>query len=421
MRERVNSRSERVEVGIPRRGLSTCDVALIGCGLVGKEVVRQLSSPRLSKIFRIVSLSNSRHTVSLDPTAASLDADALLALLPSSSSPLPASSSHPGIRYSAADPSQIIESMAASSRTTGRNAVLIDCTSTLSVPSLYPSALSAGVSVVTPNKKGFASSADLHGAIRDAQAGEGAGLCYAEATVGAGMPIHTTLKDLIATGDEVVKIEGVFSGTLSYLFNQFSPAAEDGIEPRKLSKIVREAKEHGHTEPHPADDLSGSDVARKLTILARYVSNSSSSSTASSLPALPSLPDGYLSVPTQSLIPASLANVRDPADFVAGLAEFDDEFDRLRDEAKAEGKVLRYVGVLDRTKGEIRCGLERYPLNHPFASLSGSHLSLAFHTKRYSARPLIVQGPGYPLEVTAMAVVADCVRVAERRGARLGL
>ncbi|GAA5823284.1 hypothetical protein JCM11251_007550 [Rhodosporidiobolus azoricus] len=427
--------------GLPwsaEQSLITCDVALVGVGLVGKEVVRQLCTPALRKVFRIVSLSNSRHTVFLNRDAPHLDADTLLALVPSSSSPLPASSPLPYVQYSTADPDTLVQSLSIAPSTSDRTpasasrtsthkcpTILVDCTSSLSFPSLYPFALSSGVSVVTPNKKGFASSARLYEDIMQAEASEGAGWCYAEATVGAGLPIQTTLRDLLATGDEVTKIEGVFSGTLSYLFNQFSPGKEaGGTLPRKFSEIVREAKEHGHTEPHPADDLSGSDVARKLTILARLMSRSTGFSHASSRPSLlplPDLPEGYASVPTQSLVPAALASIQDPAEFVARLAEYDEDFDQSRDEAEEEGKVLRYVGVVDRKTGEIKCGLEKYPLDHPFASLSGSHLSLAFYTKRYGDRPLIVQGPGYPLDVTAMAVVADCIRVAERCGARLGL
>ncbi|GAA5945505.1 hypothetical protein JCM10213_004182 [Rhodosporidiobolus nylandii] len=192
--------------------------------------------------------------------------------------------------------------------------------------------------------------------------------------------------------------------------------------PPKRSEIVRVAQEHGHTEPHPADDLSGCDVARKLTILARMVSlyNTSSSSPSSSPPS-PPLSEGYVSVPTQSLIPAALGDIEDASEFVARLPGFDADFDAMRDEAAREGRVLRYVGVIDCAKGQIKCGLRKYPTSHPFASLTGSHLSIAFWTKRYSERPLIVQGPGYPLEVTASAVVADCIRVAERCGARLGL
>ncbi|BGP18632.1 Homoserine dehydrogenase [Rhodosporidiobolus nylandii] len=255
---------------------------------------------------------------------------------------------------------QLVKHLAGLASSGDHPVIFIDCTSDLAVASLYPRALSSGVSVVTPNKKGFASSADLYNRISEAQKSPRA-FCCAEATVGAGLPIHTTLRDLLSTGDEITKIEGVFSGTLSYLFNQYSPA----------TKAERD--------------------------------------------------QGYVSVPTQSLIPAALGDIEDASEFVARLPGFDADFDAMRDEAAREGRVLRYVGVIDCAKGQIKCGLRKYPTSHPFASLTGSHLSIAFWTKRYSERPLIVQGPGYPLEVTASAVVADCIRVAERCGARLGL
>lgn len=106
---------------------------------------------------------------------------------------------------------------------------------------------------------------------------------------------------------------------------------------------------------------------------------------------------------------------------MADLAEYDEHFEKLRAAAAAEGKVLRYVGVLDPASGQATCGLRSYPPEHPFASLSGSHLSFAISSRRYAQSPLVVQGPGYPVEVTAAAVVADALRVAERFGCQITL
>ena len=220
--------------------------------------------------------------------------------------------------------------------------------------------------------------------------------------MGAGLPIISTLNDLVATGDEITKIEGVFSGTLSYIFNEFStPKGGD----KKFSDIVKFAKENGYTEPHPNDDLSGSDVARKLAILSRLVPELKNA-----------LPEGYLSVPTHSLTPAPLADVASGEEYVQRLPEFDGDYDALNKEAFNNGSVLRYVGVIDVKKAEIKASLETYPASHPFASsLSGSDNIIAFHTKRYSARPLLVQGSGAGADVTAMGVVADLIKIAERR------
>lgn len=122
-------------------------------------------------------------------------------------------------------------------------------------------------------------------------------------------------------------------------------------------------------------------------------------------------------MPTRSLTPAPLESCTSGDEYVARLPEFDADFDALNAEARAEGCVLRYVGVIDVEQGQIKASLEKYPADHPFAtSLSGSDNIIAFHTERYAARPLLVQGAGAGADVTAMGVVADLVRVAERRG-----
>ncbi|GAA6012338.1 hypothetical protein JCM11491_007099 [Sporobolomyces phaffii] len=391
----------------------SCAVALIGCGLVGKAVVEQLTSPTLAKVFSIVSLSNSKHTVSISPSASSLDAATLLSLLPPSSQPLPAASPHPAASYSRADPREVVKSLAAASRASNQHTILIDCTSDLSVTELYPLAISSGLSVVTPNKKGFSSSVDLWTKIVEAQSAPGAGSVFLEATVGAGLPVISTLRDMLKTGDEVTKIEGVFSGTFSYIFNNFSKPGGGGP---KFSEVVKIAKENGYTEPHPADDLNGSDVARKLTILSRLLSLQPSA-----LPALPDLPEGYASLNTESLIPSALAAIASGEEFVAKLPEYDAEFDKLRSEAEQEGKVLRYVGLIDRKSSTVKCALQKYPASHAFASaLSGSDNIVSFHSKRYPS-PLTIQGSGAGADVTAAGVVGDAIKVAERNGVRIPL
>lgn len=387
---------------------------------MGAQVVNQLLSPLLAKSFKIISLSNSKYTLSLAPASPALSPSTILSLLPKSSAPaLPEPSTQEGISFSLANSQDLIGRLAKLSKDTQRKIILIDCTSDLSVTELYPSAISAGISVITPNKKGFSSSAQLWHDILAAQKVAGSGLVYLEATVGAGLPIISTLKDLINTGDEVTKIEGVLSGTLSYIFNEFSKAGTPvpGEKKVKFSEVVKIAKENGYTEPHPADDLSGSDVARKLTILSRLISLSPSTT----LPPLPALVEGYASLPTKTLIPEALANIATGNEFVERLPEFDAEFDTMREEAEKEGKVLRYVGVIDAVNGMVKCGLEKYPYSHPFASFAGSVNIIAFHTKRYAEAPLIIQGSGAGNGVTAMGVVADAVKVAERFGVRFHL
>ena len=162
-----------------------------------------------------------------------------------------------------------IDDLAAYLSSAPGRAILVDNTSDPKLAASYPVFLRQGVSVVTPNKKGFSGDLSLW---RDifAAAAEGKAVVYHESTVGAGLPVISTLRDLVDTGDEVTRIEGVFSGTLSFLFNTFAPSSGGGGgASAKWSEVVAKAKELGYTEPDPRDDLNGMDVARKLTILAR--------------------------------------------------------------------------------------------------------------------------------------------------------
>lgn len=158
--------------------------------------------------------------------------------------------------------------------------ILVDNTSNQDVADSYPLFLNKGISIVTPNKKAFSGSYKLWEDIFNAASnGSGAnglgagGYVFHESSVGAGLPVIVTLKDLIRTGDEIRKIEGVFSGTMSFLFNSFQPTTGGG---GKFSAEVKKAKDLGYTEPDPRDDLNGLDVARKLTILVRNPHHTSS-------------------------------------------------------------------------------------------------------------------------------------------------
>lgn len=233
---------------------------------------------------------------------------------------------------------------------------------------------------MTPNKKAFSGNLGLWRDIfREAYSPEhpSGGLIYHESSVGAGLPVISTLRDLVETGDEVVKIEGVFSGTMSFLFNSFAPAEGQG---GKWSAEVRKAQELGFTEPDPRDDLNGLDVARKLVILARIAGLEV---------------EGTGAFPVQSLTPKDLENVATGGEFLERLGEFDSEMDKVREEASAEGKLVRFVGSVDVGKKEVRVGLEKFEKGHPIAALKGSDNIISFYTKRYGSNPLIIQGAGY--------------------------
>lgn len=149
------------------------------------------------------------------------------------------------------------------------------------------------------------------------------------------MPIISTLKDIVITGDKITRIEGVFSGTMSYLFNEFS-SPNPPQKPKLFSEIVKLAKELGYTEPDPRDDLNGMDVARKVVILSRVAGQSLTLET----------------LPVENIVPGDLRSVPDIDAFMKGLEKFDDHFESLRKEAFKNGEVLRYVGVVTEVLGK---------------------------------------------------------------------
>eukprot|EP00271_Cylindrocystis_brebissonii_P004896 TRINITY_DN16821_c0_g1_i1.p1 TRINITY_DN16821_c0_g1~~TRINITY_DN16821_c0_g1_i1.p1 ORF type:complete len:958 (-),score=174.47 TRINITY_DN16821_c0_g1_i1:780-3653(-) len=274
------------------------------------------------------------------------------------------------------------------------NTVLVDCTASADVAAHYYEWIRKGIHIVTPNKKANSGPLDQYLRLRALQRASYTHYFY-EATVGAGLPIVSTLRGLQETGDRIQSIEGIFSGTLSYIFNTF-------VDDRAFSDVVREAKESGFTEPDPRDDLSGMDVARKVIILAREMG----------------LPLELSDIPVESLVPAALQSLSSADEFMARLPEFDAELASRRREAESAGEVLRYVGVVDVAAGAGRVELRRYPKSHAFAQLSGSDNIIAFTTQRYKTnQPLVVRGPGAGAEVTAGGVFSDMLRLASYLGA----
>ncbi|MBS0387248.1 MAG: bifunctional aspartate kinase/homoserine dehydrogenase I [Proteobacteria bacterium] len=271
--------------------------------------------------------------------------------------------------------------------------VIIDCTASQDAASRYHDWMAAGVHVITPNKKANSGPLAYYESLKAARRQSGAHYLY-EATVGAGLPVIQTVRDLRETGDDIASIEGIFSGTLAYLFNVY-----DGTTP--YSAIVRDAQQRGYTEPDPRDDLSGTDVARKLIILAREMG----------------LKLELGDVRVESLVPDDLTGgTRE--EFLQQLPRYDDLMARRFNEAKARGHVLRYVGRVT-AAGEATVRLEELPARHAFANIALTDNVVRYSTSRYCDNPLIVQGPGAGPAVTAGGVFADLLRLATFLGARL--
>ncbi len=271
------------------------------------------------------------------------------------------------------------------------HAVIIDATASGELPKHYESWVSRGINVITPNKQSNSGPFAAYSSLREVTRKHQRYFLY-ETNVGAGLPIIHTLRGLIETGDQIIKIEGVLSGTLSYILNSF-----DGS--RSFSEIVREAHRLGLTEPDPRLDLSGVDVARKLIILAREME----------------LQVEIESVEVESLVPEDLRSAS-LEEYLNTLGKYDHAIADRLDSARASGHVLRYVGVIN-NDGSMSAGLRTYPLDHPFASLRGSDNIVSFQTERYNTQPMIVRGPGAGPEVTAAGVFADLLRLASFLGA----
>jgi bifunctional aspartokinase / homoserine dehydrogenase 1 len=266
------------------------------------------------------------------------------------------------------------------------HAVLIDCTASQEIADRYRGWLERGIHVITPNKRAHSGPIAYYDELKRLTRASNRHFLY-EATVGAGLPVIQTLKDLVETGDEIENISGIFSGTLAYLFNVF-----DGSRP--FSEIVREARARGYTEPDPRDDLSGMDVARKAVILAREAG----------------LPLELDAIAVESLVPPALADAS-VDEFLDRLVDFDAPMAARVEASARSGTVLRYVAEVDVRAATARVRLESFAKDHPFANISLTDNIVQFVTKRYCDNPLIVRGPGAGPDVTAAGIFADLLRL----------
>jgi aspartokinase/homoserine dehydrogenase 1 len=272
--------------------------------------------------------------------------------------------------------------------------VLVDCTAADGMEQVYRRAFAKGIHVVAANKKPLAlpsaERAELFAAARKAHR------AYRyETTVGASLPLIETLKNLVRTGDRVRLIEGSLSGTLGYLANALSQGAA-------LSAAVREAHRLGYTEPHPRDDLSGTDAARKALILARELGFAAE----------------FSDVEVEPFVPRELLLEDDREAFFRALEKQDSAFAEKMRRMQAEGRTLRYLARVEAPvepgqRATIRVGPLGVPATHPATRLRGTEAFVAFHTERYAEYPLLVQGAGAGGAVTAAGVLADILAISQ--------
>lgn len=267
-----------------------------------------------------------------------------------------------------------------------RNSIFVDNTADARITDFYEQILDASISISTPNKVAPSGTYQSYQELKNLAYERGVKFMY-ETNVGAGLPVITTITDLINSGDLILKIEGVLSGSLSFIFNSFKAGT-------RFSEVVKLAQEKGFTEPDPREDLSGADVARKLTILAR---ESGVALEREGIRMEPILSEACMKAPD---VPA----------FFRALEKEDQRFEAMRAEAEAAGQALRFIATLEKEDAYI--SLQAIDAQNPFYHLSGSDNMIVFTTERYKERPLVIKGPGAGAEVTAAGVFAEIIRIA---------
>lgn len=354
--------------------LKTVNAYLVGTGNIGATLINQLRdsaadlAERHHLQIRVMGITNSRKML-LSDGAEGLDLSHWKELLGQEG-----------------QPADINAFLAGAAEHNLANAVFVDNTSNAGIVEKYSEAFQAGLSVATCNKIGNSSGLEQYRRFRKTALGHGVQYHY-ETTVGAALPIIQTLNDLLMSGDKIVRIEAILSGTISYIFNHYEGDAT-------FAEVVRKAQELGYTEPDPRDDLNGMDFSRKMLILAREMG----------------LPLEMNSVAIESILPEACLQAPDIDRFYQSLEDAEDHFAAMKHGAAANGQKLRYIGVLE--EGKIRIAPEAVDANHPFFGLGGSDNIIAFTTERYNQGPLVVKGPGAGPQVTAAGVYADIIKIA---------
>ena len=338
---------------------STINLFLVGVGLIGKTLLEQIQEKNLN--IRVCGLAN-RTSMLTDLEGITLS-DWTRKLTKGQSSDI-----QKFVR-------QMIEMKA-------QGSVFVDCTAGEDVPLLYGDILSAGIPIVTPNKKAASGTQDNYEKLKRIAVGHHAPFVY-ETNVGAGLPMIRTIARLVHSGDEILEIEAVLSGTHSYLWSAFL----DGDKP--FSEIVRDAQMKGYTEPDPRDDLSGMDVARKMLILARESG----------------LKREIGDVHIVPLLSNECMEAKSMTEFYTILKKSDKDFERRKINAMKNNKVLRFIARLH--KGKLDVSLQEVGKEHQAFGLSSGEQILILTTKRPGAEAIIVRGPGAGADVTVRGILAN--------------
>lgn len=338
-------------------------IFIAGVGAVGSTLLKQVSENGSQKSLRVLGVCNRKHVLWYDHSQTEYTLEKLL-------------------KSPKKEWDEVINKLTSYEK---GSVIFVDATGSLETTTIYPRLLKENIHVVTPSKLANTQSQDDFESLHNLAKEKNVQFLY-ETNVGAGLPIVNPIKSLIQTGDKIVEISGVVSGTMTYLFSELDKG-------NNFSESVIKARSLGYAEPDPRDDLSGEDVARKFLILARIC--------------------GYKlerdDLEVESLIPNQLKDV-DATTFLEELYKFDKDWNERVSKAEQAGNTLRYTGVL--RDGKINIGISEVPKSSTLGQLKDTNNLVQIKTNRYYDQPLVIQGPGAGKEVTAAGILSDILSIA---------